>query len=309
MFGHVWERLTGGLWVPSGTQTYVSSKNSRTYLTVKENVTAVCALYEANAIKIPQDSSLANFLECGRKLSDGWLLGGGAKLSNADLFRGAVCSRIVESILVLGDAPKDVAKLYLGKLLRGSLDLLDRIDSEAKNFLWELELLLALRAHKMKADLGEPDVVTQMKFGKVGFACKKIYSEKNISKVFSQAVAQITRTGMPGILAINLDESVPPNAILRLKTFDQLRNYCSQNNDRFLQDHKDSVEKYCCSGRAIAVWVSTGLIADLTAEQPRITNARESAFWSSTQMEPTQREIVTSFLTEFQGGAQSNPQQ
>jgi hypothetical protein len=301
VFGITWGRLGSGLLAPCGSleRTQVATKDAHTFLSVKERAIALRKLYERYGIEIPDGSSLAKFLACGVRLSDEWLLGGARDLPITEAFNGTICSRIVWAALTLEDEPENIAKRYLEKLLRGSLDLIDRIDSEAKNFLWELEVFLALRVHGAKAKMAEPDLLVDSNAGPIGIACKKIYSEKNLSKVLSEGVRQIERTGVPGILALNLDEWAPRNSILKVNTFEELRWVCNQNNNRFLEEHWRHVDKYCSGGRAIGIWVSTAVIATVAHDGAGLSNAHQAILWFSTKMTPEKQAFAHSFIKLF----------
>jgi hypothetical protein len=206
---------------------------------------------------------------------------------------------VIDAALALADCPPDLARSYASRLTSGGLDLLSRSPSDAKNILWELECHSILRSVGFDVILAEPDVVVRSPEGPMGFACKKIYSEANIEKVLSEAVQQIRDSNMPGVLAVNLDECVPDQAILRVNSLEELRQICNSNNYRFLTTHKRHIEKYCCTGRALAIWVATAVVADIRSLPTRLNNSRESVMWSSTVMPDEDCLRVRNFVDRF----------
>ncbi|MDP2806014.1 MAG: hypothetical protein Q8O24_08760, partial [Gallionellaceae bacterium] len=172
------------------------------------------------------------------------------------------------------------AKEYLSALLIGSLDLLSREQSKAKDTLWELELWQALTRMGMHATLEEPDIVVTFDDARIGIACKKFYSENNVSKVLSQAVSQFEGDFAFGIVAINLDDLTPANTILKATSIDQMLELISQVNFSFIKRHERHLRKYLESGRAIAAFVSTSVISDVVTGKPRFNNSRQSTLWN-----------------------------
>jgi len=195
------------------------------------------------------------------------------------LFRTALLDRIADAALPLLDVPD--RKHFLSALLTGSLDLLDRKRSHAKDVLWELELWTILKRRLFNAALEEPpDIVVNFSKSKIGIACKKLYSEKHVQNVLSQAVAQIESSFDFGIVAVNIDDLLPANRILRVPTQDAMSQYISDLNARFLGAHERHFRKYLSSGRVISVLISTSVLTDVYCATQRFNNARQSTVWT-----------------------------
>ena len=150
---------------------------------------------------------------------------------------------------------------------------------KAKDTLWELELYQILRAHSIKASLGEPDIVANYSGAQVGIACKKFYSESNVSKVLSNAVGQIEKTFELGIIAINLDDLLPADSIIKVKTLEQMSGALVQRNDDFLRAHERHLRRYLTPGRALSALISCSAFAIVTESQRPLMNARQSTVW------------------------------
>jgi hypothetical protein len=145
------------------------------------------------------------------------------------LFHATNLDRIAEAVFRLRSVT-DRAK-YLRSLTSGSLDSLDRQTSTAKNFLWELELWSRLLSQGLDAALRDPpDIVVCFEGLEVGLACKKFYSQKHVQNVLSQAVAQIESRFELGIVAVNLDDLLPKNRILRTATHQAMGQYIADFN-------------------------------------------------------------------------------
>jgi hypothetical protein len=194
-------------------------------------------------------------------------------------FRVAQLDRIADAILPLAEV-SDCAR-YLTALTSGTLDLLGREQSLAKDTFWEIELWSALRRRSVNATLHEPpDIVVQFEDAKIGIACKKLYSEKHVQNVLSEGVKQIESTYDFGIIAVNLDELIPPDHFLRLSSPQEALRVINDINTAFLNRHERHFRKYLASGRLLTAMVSTSVLADLLRLRARLNNVRQVTIWA-----------------------------
>lgn len=278
-FKPLWETLPSGLTVPQGTESNFSTSSTQTYLQIKEEAIAVEKLYAESKVPLPESSDLAKLISEAKKLSDAWLLGNAHTLAMSVLFRAVLLDRINTAVLLLRDVEE--RSDYLRALTSGSLDLLDRQKSKAKDILWELELWSMLIRRSFDATLEEPpDIVVRFEDAKIGIACKKLYSERHVQNVLSQAVGQIESTFDFGIVAVCLDDLLPANRLLRTPTQDTMAQFISDLNARFLKSHERHFRKYLSSGRLISAFVSTGVLADVYGSRPQFHHARQSTIWT-----------------------------
>jgi hypothetical protein len=281
----IWRGSESGLVVPDGTISDFSLSSSQTYLGIKEKAIAIEQLYCENNVPLAGISDLARLSADAKTLSDSWLMGQAEKHPMTLLFRAGLLDRIADAVLPLSDVPE--RKGFLETLASGTLDLLKRKRSNAKDVLWELELWAILKRRSFEATLEEPpDVVVKFADSRIGIACKKLYSERHLQNVLSQAVAQIEPTFDFGIVALNIDDLVPANRILRSPTQETMSQYISDLNMRFLGAHERHFRKYLASGRVISVLVSTGVLADVYRARPRFNHARQSSVWTIPGLPP-----------------------
>lgn len=275
----IWHGRESGLVVPQGTVSDFSQSSSQTYLHIKEKALALERLYEHSKVSLPPTTDLARLIADAKTLSDSWLMGQVDKHPMTLLFRTGLLDRIVDAVLPLADIPDRAC--YLEALASGSLDLLERQRSTAKDILWEIELWAILRRRSFDATLEEPpDIVVKFSDSRIGVACKKLYSEKHVQNVLSQAVSQIESSFDFGIVAVNIDDLVPANQILRTPTQETMAQYISDLNARFLGSHERHFRKYLASGRVISALVSTSVFADVYGGGTRFNNARQSTVWT-----------------------------
>lgn len=275
----IWHGRESGLVVPQGTVSELSQSSSQTYLRIKEKALAIEQLFEENNVPLRLTSDLARLISDAKTLSDSWLTGQVDKYPMTLLFRAGLLARIADAVLPLAEVPARTR--FLETLASGSLDLLERKRSTAKDVLWELELWAILRRKSFDATLHEPpDIVVKLAQSKIGIACKKLYSEKHVQNVLSQAVAQIEPSFEFGIVAVNIDDLLPANQILKTPTQETMGKYISDLNARFLGEHERHFRKYLAAGRVISALVSTSVLADVYRARTRFNNARQSTVWT-----------------------------
>jgi hypothetical protein len=289
-----------GVVIPQGTVSDLSLSSSQTYLQIKEKALAIERLYEESNVPLAQTSELARLIDVAKALSDAWLMGQEDELPVDALFRVALLNRIAEALLPLR-AVHDRAR-FLTALNSGNLDLLQRKKSHAKNVLWELELWSILKRRNFDAFLEEPpDIVVRFGDSKIGIACKKLYSDRHVQNVLSQAVAQIEPTFDFGIVAMNLDELVPSDKILRTPTQKAMSQYIDALNSHFLSSHERHFRKYPREGRLISAFISTGALADVYRARTRLNYARQSTVWTVSGLRPDKERALMKFYDQLMG--------
>ncbi|AKH36879.1 MULTISPECIES: hypothetical protein [Nitrosomonas] len=290
----IYTKTQGGVIVQTGNSSNFTMRDSSAYLAIKQRGLELQELYRKNDLVVHPESYLSKLIEDTAMLSDAWLCNDEGHMKISYLFSASQLNRIATAALPL--RVSEQAKEYLSALLIGSLDLLNRERSKAKDTLWELELWQALARMGMHATLEEPDIVVSFDGARIGIACKKFYSENNVSKVLSQAVSQLEGNFDFGMIAINLDDLTPPNNILKATSIDQMLEMISQLNFSFIRRHERHFRKYLEPGRAIAAFVSTSVISDVITAKPRFNNSRQSTLWTIPELSSKKAEQMRNFF-------------
>lgn len=283
-----------GVLVQTGSSSDFTTQDSSSYLAVKQRGLDLQALYQKNGLVINPTSYLSKLMEDTTTLSDAWLCNDETRATAFHLFSASQLDRVATAALPLGVSNQ--AKEYLSALLTGSLDLLNREQSKAKDTLWELEHWQAFARMGMHATLEEPDIVVSFDGARIGIACKKFYSENNVSKVLSNAVSQFEGGFDFGMIAINLDDLTPAGTILKAQSIEQMMTMISQHNVEFIKRHERHFRKYLEPGRAIAAFVSTAVIADVPTAKPRFYNSRQSTLWNIPGLPPEKAKQMYKFF-------------
>jgi hypothetical protein len=274
-----------------GTTSAFTSVASSPYSGIKSRALSLVDLFNSHGLDMRKSASLQRLIDMTIAMSDSWDSGAKDEVTFAHLLAAVQIDRITSAAL---STTRCVAQdSTLRGLLTGSLDLLGREQSKAKDTLWELELLRILVDHKIDVTLGEPDLSVHFSGAPEGFACKKIYSERNVSKVLSNAVSQIEREGEFGIIALNLDDLFPVNAILKAPTLAVMSSILEDRINAFLRTHERHLRKYLTPGRAISALVSCAAIADV---ENRLLNARQTTVWQIPGIPDAKAEQMNQFL-------------
>jgi hypothetical protein len=285
----IWNRLSSGLYVPAGVEAREHEFVQETFLDMKDKAIRVERLYADASVPLRPRSDLARMLADAKALSDAWLSGQEPGDRTRELLiRGTMFNQIAGSLLALQGV--DGARQYLKTVSSGTIDSRVRTKSKAKNCLWELEWWAVLRKRSLAAELQDPpDIVVALGDRKLAVACKRIYSEKHVQNVLSQAVKQTERGYDVGVVAINLDDLLPAGSIPQAPTHDEIATHLSRLNLRFIGAHERHLRKYLASGRLVSAIVSTGCVALSTGG---FYHARQFAIWTIPGLETRKDQAV-----------------
>lgn len=287
----LWETSPSGIIFPAG---HIADRQDRfktTYLEVKSKGEQIEKLYKNNGLTLPDNSDLSELIKNTKALWEKWFTNKTAELEMGMLFNLLHLDRIADAVLPLKDEPKRAK--YLKALISGPLAFFKRERSYAKDIFWELEVWLQLRKKLTKVNLEDPpDIVIELEESRIGIACKKLYSEKHVQNVLSEAVHQIEDSFKIGIVALNLDDFTPANRVLKSSHTKGMTEKLQNINADFIQKHERHLRKYLASGRLIASIVSTSVIADVTNDRPQFNNAFQWTIWSIPGLEEEKSQIL-----------------
>ena len=260
---------------------------------LRNKIEVIRYLYKDSNIQLNSTSQLYELLESAEKLVDEWASGNSETTDMTLLFKSLHIERISSAMQVLNS--EDSKKKYLKSLLRGTLNFFERKPSHAKSILWELEVCAKIRKSIPDTQLVEPDVVVNIEGQKIAIPCKKIFSEKGVSKVLSNAVSQFENSFEFGMVALNIDDLIPADLLLQAKTFAELGDKLHSANMIFLANHGHHFNKYLSKSRIIAAIASTSLIADILEESPKFNNALQWAIWTTPELLPQHAKAINIF--------------
>lgn len=290
----LWHPSPSGILVPDGRVTDLQDRFRTTYLGVKSKAEEVEALYSANELTLPSNCDLAELIANAKILWERWFTNKTAELEMIRLFKLLHLDRIADAILALKDEPERVR--YLKELSSGTIDFFKREMSHAKNILWELEVWSWLRRKLATVYLREPpDIVIEFSESRIGIACKKLYSEKHVQNVLSEAVHQIEETFDFGIVAVNLDDFTPADNVLKAPDSNKIAERLLKLNEDFIQRNERHFRRYLATGRLISAIVSTTVIADVANAKPQFNNASQWTIWAIPGLDEEKNRQLRSF--------------
>jgi len=292
--GQIWARRPSGILIPSGRVSDLSARSKTNYLEIKDRARQVEDIYKKANIHIPPNSGLGELIRTAKELSDTWLLGNKDKLNYLMVFLSMHLDRICDALLPL--AHEEAKDRYLKELLSGSINFFDREPSHAKDIFWELEVWAKIRKRLGSTYLQEPpDVVVDYDDSRIGISCKKLYSEKHVQNVLSQAVKQIEKAFEFGIVAINLDDLLPSDVVLKMESSDAVTEKLNEVNAEFINRHVRHFSKYFAKSRIISALVSTSIVTDVPSEKPRFRNTYQWTVWTVTELKERHRMQINRF--------------
>lgn len=269
----------------------VSAESTSTFEAVAESAGRLRKLYAEQGLDIGKSPSLVGLLEDAERLASV----AEDERTMYQLFSALQVKRLSEAVLALeGNAQ---IRLKLAETLDGPVSFLSRKRSKAKDTLWELELHRVLAECGMESEFAEPDLMLALAGTGAGVACKKLYSEANVEKVLSQGIRQVEKASGTGIVALDIEDLLPENAILQVPDSEAMVRRLNEHNDGFMRRHERHLRKYLEPGRAISVVVSCSAIVDIVSRSPRFYTARQTTMWNIPNQYSTQSSQVKAILS------------
>lgn len=173
------------------------------------------------------------------------------------------------------------AKECIRRVIAENTDLSQQTSSRGKDALWELELAEILRRKGNQVNhIDPPDLICSVSFGPYPIACKKIYSIKNIESQVRKGARQLADYGLPGIVALNLDDLVPASSILQSSSHEDASACLGDLNRDFLDRHKHKMHRFIRDGRCDGVLLATTAFVDIPSSQIRSHTITATTLWT-----------------------------
>ncbi|MGB8225835.1 MAG: hypothetical protein WCE45_03055 [Sedimentisphaerales bacterium] len=290
----IWSVRPSGILVPAGWITDgATNLEVFDFQKLKDKAVEIENLYKKANIVLRPDSELGRMIQNTKDYCEFRSLG--KPCSWNSFFLCLHLDRLAKAILPLQNEDQQTQCLYLEKLLSGTLDFFKREKSEAKSFLWELEVWSWLREKTKNVKLEEPDITVNYSGSRIGIACKKLYSEKHVQNVLSEGVGQIEKEFEFGIVAINIDELLPENSVLKAENTNIASEIIQKNNDIFLNKHSRHFEKYFSKSRIISTIISTSVLIDIPSQKPQFSNMYRRIVWTVSGLSIKHKEQLDNF--------------
>lgn len=160
------------------------------------------------------------------------------------------------SIAIQTALPMPDAENLLHRLHKKPFDLGSLHQSLGKDLFWELEFFHRLKEQNARPRLEEPDIRADFGFGDYSISCKKIYSPRNLNKVLSSAANQIKRSGLPGLVALNIDDATGSKYFPQSKSTSDLLLHCKNLAGAFRDKHAELWAPYFQKNRFDMIIIS-----------------------------------------------------
>lgn len=280
--------------MPSGSISETANRKSINFLQAKARAEEIEELFASAKVTLSPTCGLAQLIANSKSVADRLLTNQTNDSSMIDVFYMLHLDRLADAILPLRDVVNN--KKYLSAFTSGEVDCFNRQSSYAKDIFWELELWTFLKRRCLSAVLEDPpDIVLPLSGGTLGIACKKIYSEKNVEKVLSEAVSQVEDKFDVGVVALNVDELIPSGTVLRVANKKEMDYFLHKHIDEFVARHERHLRKYLSSGRLVSALVSVNVIAHVLEWKIEFNNARSSLVWTIPSLDPDKEALLKQF--------------
>lgn len=236
-------------------------------------------LFEQRNIKISELSALSKLLKQATTLSEEWRQGSGANHTRT-LVDSGHANRIIQAVISGASDPGSLE--CMKRIANKDVDLSQRVSSQGKDALWELEFLAMLKSKGVKAYLSEPDIVANFLFDDCSIACKKVYSDagRAVESQVRSGVKQIERSGRPGMVALNIDDLVPADVLFKAKTTDAAMDVLADLVRAFLDRHQMRLQRFVKDGRIDGILISVTVPSDIEMSSPTFNQLVQMTLWS-----------------------------
>lgn len=266
-------------------------KSSTVFAAAVTAATALRAQFAEAGVTINPASSLARLIDDSIRFAQNPL----AEVSDQrSLVRAMLRGQYIDRIARAADVLRGYsdAKPHLWTLKKGALDLGERTPSRAKDKLWELELLCILKERGMHAEIREPDLVVELSSASISLACKRIYSPTNAESQLSSGVKQIGKSAAPGLLAVCIDDLLPPYCIVDAQDPANAAAFLDNHNVDFLSRHQGKLARYIASKRIAGVLVSSSAPIRHPPFLGEIASSTQMTIWTTPECDQTQQDLV-----------------
>lgn len=270
-----------------------SNKQRFRHEAISSKVKGIEHIYSDANIRIGGSHQLLGLLNDAKDLAAEWSKGDVAETDMKKLFSALHVERIYSGIQLL--ETENNKEKYLKDLLDGTLNFFERDVSHAKSIFWELEAFTKIKKAIPDTYLDEPDIVIDIDQFRIAIPCKKIFSEKGVPKVLSNAVYQIENEHEFGIVAINIDDLIPESVLLKARTFKEAGDKLHAQNMAFLKRQERHFLKYLSTSRIVAVIASTSMVTDILDESPKFNIYSQWAIWTIPRLKPNHKKAIDKF--------------
>jgi len=239
--------------------TPVKKATMTTYGDIAKQAEAIQQLF--TKYERPLSEELTALCKAATILSEKWEAKKTAELPPSILWAALSLNRVANAVLRLDGHSR--AEEIIGKLSDGDISMMDHERTIARDMFWEVEFWHFMLRVGLTAELVDPpDIIWDKDGQKTAIACKRIYSERHIQNVLSQAVHQIEAAGGFGIAAFQLEDArIPKKSTLNNVSQDEASQILQGINLEFLHEHERHFLKYFTKDRLSAALVATSCFA------------------------------------------------
>lgn len=279
----------------------VKQQSSPTYMSYDEMRTLCLDLkseLKKRGISYHSNSALGRVLKSVEHLARDWENGERSGYIR-DVINASYARRIADACIAASTDPG--ANECLRRVILKNTNLAERVSSQGKDALWELELGYMLKRRGVPVQhIDPPDLMCTLDFGDYPIACKKIYSEKGVEAQVRKGAQQLHEHGLPGLVALNLDDLVPADSVLQSPTFDSAMDFLHSFNSDFIRRNQLKIQRFLKDGRCDGIMIYTSAFADVKESERRFNSVSTTTLWTIETVSPQAWERIRSMRKIFE---------
>ncbi|MCF1436596.1 hypothetical protein GOZ97_24370 [Agrobacterium vitis] len=202
-------------------------------------------------------------------------------------------NRLADSIMLLPDEPG--IQEALKRMAHSVMQPGARSLSQGKDALWEIALLADLRKTGMPARAAEPDIMVALGMVDYPIACKKIWSEANVTGQIKKGTRQLAKFEKKGIIALNLDDLTPPGRVIYDRNGTAAKRFLTELNMSFVERHRYTLQRPVKEGKCDGFIISTTAAAVLAEEEQPFNLVTQTSLWHIKESTPGASERFMAF--------------
>ena len=198
-----------------------------------------------------------------------------------------ILSAIVNCYELLMDSEERLAfKGLIAQIEANSLGPKTQGGSLGLNAVFELEFLQYVRHRKIKARLGEPDIVLSAPFGDYYVACKSINSLKNIESNLDKAASQIALRGV-GVVALNFEHHVYYDEVFMAHHPRQVAEALDNNLTDLYRSYEELFKSKLAAGAFDGIAIQICCVASVQEQEVGLSTMIHNVYYSRANLQST----------------------
>ncbi|WP_210643267.1 hypothetical protein [Pseudomonas sp. Tri1] len=255
-----------------------------TYDRIEQLPSEVAGIYAEFKKEIRPSSDLHKYLLLCENVTE--------RLNSLSVADGLEVHHAQRILVAIVDCYKLLTDVYERKAFKGLIAQIEATPlapktpggSHGLNSVFELEFLQYLRHRKLKARLGEPDIIISTAQGDYLVACKSINSLKNIKTNLDSAASQIAGRGV-GIVALNFEPHVYYDGAMAVDDPLEILATLDENASNLYKDYEGLFDSKLANGCFDGITIQVCCVANVMGQNTDFNTMIHNVYYSRSQLQ------------------------